>query len=152
MDKYNRVLVAGTFDRLHSGHKLLLDKAFEVTAESGELVIGITADSMCVGKKLAQLIEPVGKRQAQVNRYIESIGKSSIKITLMVIHNKYSIGITDATLDCLVLSDETVGTGEEINQIRLSNGLEPLVLVQIPRIHGFTSTQLRELDLKAGHI
>ncbi len=126
---YNRVLVAGTFDRLHQGHKLLLDKAFEVTAEFGELVIGITGNSMCAGKKLSRLIEPVGKRQAQVNQYIQSINKSYIKVTLMLIYDKYSIGISDSTLECLVLSDETIKTGQEINQLRSSNGLKPLVLV-----------------------
>ncbi len=148
MVQYNRVLVAGTFDRLHQGHKLLLDKALEVTAKSGELVIGISGNSMCADKKLARLIEPIEKRQAQVNQYIQSINKSYIKVTLMLIHDKYSIGITDLTLECLVLSDETAKTGEEINQLRLANGLKPLVLVQITRICGTSSTQLRELDLK----
>ena len=52
--KYKNVLVAGTFDRLHEGHKLLLDTAINNCSKN--LFIGITKDNMIKNKKYSEII------------------------------------------------------------------------------------------------
>ena len=37
-----KVCIGGTFNPLHKGHKLLIDKAFEVAGKQGSVFIGIT--------------------------------------------------------------------------------------------------------------
>ena len=37
-----KVCIGGTFDTLHKGHELLIDKAFQTAGEQGSVLIGIT--------------------------------------------------------------------------------------------------------------
>ena len=37
-----KVCIGGTFDTLHKGHELLIDKAFQTAGEQGSVFIGIT--------------------------------------------------------------------------------------------------------------
>ncbi|EGT39005.1 hypothetical protein CAEBREN_14468 [Caenorhabditis brenneri] len=44
--KYKKVVLGGTFDRLHNGHKVLLNKAAELASE--EIVVGVTDKEMII--------------------------------------------------------------------------------------------------------
>ncbi len=143
MKKYNKVLVAGTFDRLHQGHKTLLETAINST--SYELIIAITDDSMNTNKTLHHLIESVDTRLYNIKKFIAEANVNNILIKYIVIKEKYSISITNNNLDALVLSNETLQTGLEINQIRKTKGLGELELIQISRTE-ISSTMLRELE------
>ncbi len=116
MIKYNKVLVAGTFDRLHQGHKTL-----------------------------HYLIQSVNTRLENIKKFITKANVNNILIKYIVIKEKYSISIVDNNLDALVLSDETLQTGLEINHIRKTKGLGELELIQISRTE-ISSTMLRELE------
>jgi pantetheine-phosphate adenylyltransferase len=39
--KYNKVAVGGTFDKFHEGHRLLVEKAFQI---GDKVLIGVTSD------------------------------------------------------------------------------------------------------------
>jgi phosphopantetheine adenylyltransferase len=43
--------LGGTFDYLHSGHLLLLTYSRLLTADNGELIVGITGEKMLQNKK-----------------------------------------------------------------------------------------------------
>ncbi|CAL2029891.1 unnamed protein product [Caenorhabditis brenneri] len=46
LKKYKKVVLGGTFDRLHNGHKVLLNKAAELASE--EIVVGVTDKEMII--------------------------------------------------------------------------------------------------------
>lgn len=144
MEKYNKVLVGGTFDRLHLGHKLLLTKALNITCN--QLIVGITDKTMLKNKVLFELIEPIEIRINNVKKYLEELNVHQVKITIIIIYNNYSISITDETLDAIVLTDETLNTGLDINSIREINKLKPLKIVQIKRTK-ISSSMLRINDI-----
>ena len=68
--KYDRVIVAGTFDRLHKGHEILLETAFINT--KNELIIGVT-ESMNKNKLYSELIQPLTQRIKNVEEYLYHI-------------------------------------------------------------------------------
>ena len=64
-------IVAGTFDRLHIGHKILLSESVLLTKK--KLLIGITDEAMIKKKLLYELIEPLNIRIDNVRRFLNLI-------------------------------------------------------------------------------
>lgn len=74
-DVYDAVVLGGTFDRLHAGHKLLLQAAAELAKK--RVVIGISTGPMLARKKLAHLIEPLEVRREAVQGFIKAVHQTS---------------------------------------------------------------------------
>ena len=71
---YRSVVVGGTFDRLHVGHKLLLSAA--ALCSYGHVVVGVTSDPLLRNKRAGMLIEPEALRSAKVAMFLKSIKRS----------------------------------------------------------------------------
>jgi hypothetical protein len=83
---YDGVVLGGTFDRLHAGHKLMLTMAAAVCADY--LEIGITGEAMLQKKQHKELLEPFVKRQEVVQRIIHILNP---RIRLYVCTSSHSI-------------------------------------------------------------
>lgn len=142
---WNKVIVAGTFDRLHKAHKILLCTAYSNC--KNELVIGITNENMIINKKYHNIIQPLKIRILNVKNFIRSIDKNNLIITIIVINDKYSISTNDETLDCIVVSEETYSNAIEINSLRKINNLKELNIIKIKTINKISSTLLREQEI-----
>lgn len=119
--------VAGTFDRLHDGHKQLLLKA----AESQFLIVGLTSDALIQGKFRSDLIQRYDYRKQQLCLFLDSI-KANYEIVML--NDGYGTSITDPDQDALYCSLETKQNCMEINKIRSKNNLKPLELIAVPLV------------------
>jgi len=122
-----RVCIGGTFNPLHKGHKLLIDKAFEVAGKQGSVFIGITTGEIVKGKMDVESFE---ERKEVIEQYLYE--KDFIKrATVKPIIDKYGPSI-EKEFDAIVVSPETRKTAEEINEKRKQNGRKFLEIIQIP--------------------
>ena len=143
--------LGGTFDRLHGGHKLLLDVAFKLIRK---VLIGITTDALAkAGKKIPQLIWNYEKRVADVLSYLKSIGVSKDRVEIKPLSRATQYADEIPKLQAIVLSPETYGRLLEINDIRRSSNMEELIAIAIPYYRDangkIVSSQIfRELELK----
>ncbi len=64
-------VVAGTFDRLHAGHRLLLTCA--ALACSGTLYLGVTGDALTRRKRLRALLQPYAAREAAAVAFVRGV-------------------------------------------------------------------------------
>lgn len=109
---YDNVVLGGTFDRLHNGHRLLLSQSCLLCDKA--LVIGVTDDAMNKKKLLKELIWQWEKRKDDAVALIAEV-KPGINIEPVCIKDVYGPTITRADLQCLVVSQETVKGGQLIN-------------------------------------
>ena len=107
-------MVGGTFDPLHDGHKRLLARSFEIAGPGGQVVIGLTTDSFANRK--THPIRPFVTRKIDLERYISDTFPST-RWSVEPLNDRYGSAI-EADFDALIVSEETLKVGVEINSLR----------------------------------
>ncbi|VAI58947.1 unnamed protein product [Triticum turgidum subsp. durum] len=147
---YGSVVLGGTFDRLHDGHRRLLKVASADLARD-RIVVGVCTGPMLAKKEYAELIEPVEKRIKAVEDYIKSI-KPELIVQVEPIEDPYGPSIIDDKLDAIIVSKETLSGGLAVNQKREGKELPLLKVEVVDLLSGDTegeklsSSALRKLE------
>ncbi|KAI9556300.1 hypothetical protein GHT06_018874 [Daphnia sinensis] len=115
---YDHVVIGGTFDNLHSGHKMLLSAAILRCKKS--LTIG----------KLWELIEPCQTRIKKLQEFLVDV-EPRLQYKVVPITDLYGPTADDPALQLLVVSEETQKGGMKINQLRQEKGLSKLDIYSI---------------------
>ncbi|MFA4701212.1 phosphopantetheine adenylyltransferase [Pyrococcus kukulkanii] len=147
MKKFKKVVVGGTFDRLHLGHKALLRKAFEV----GEIVyVGLTSDEMVREKPYAEKILPYERRLRDLLMFFEVNSFKNYRI--IKIHNAIGFTTKIKSLEAIVVSEETYKGALLVNRAREELGLKPLEIVVIPLVKSKLGGKISSSLIRAGLI
>ncbi|KAG7862271.1 hypothetical protein KL919_001401 [Ogataea angusta] len=150
--QYQISAVGGTFDHLHSGHKMLLTASVFVTARL--LIIGVTGPELLKNKKFAEYLESYETRVEKVKEFIELISPK-LQIEIHQINDICGPTASVRDIDALVLSSESAKGGQYINQVRVEKGFPALEVVQIATLGGdeadgfqtkLSSTQIRKKE------
>lgn len=148
-NSYDAVVLGGTFDRLHDGHRRLLKAAAELAKV--RVVVGVCTGPMLENKELADLIEPVEKRIKAIENYIKSI-KPGLVVQVEPITDPYGPSIVQEDLEAIVVSKETLAGGLSVNKRRAERGLSQLkvevvdLVFEAGNCEKLSSTALRQLD------
>jgi len=122
-----KVMVGGTFDPLHDGHKRLLARSFEIAGPGGNVVIGLTSDSFASHK--IHPIRPFAIRKADLERYLYPAFPST-HWSVEPLNDRYGSAI-DADFDALIVSEETLKVAVDINKLRREKGRKKVDIHQI---------------------
>ncbi|KAJ7313637.1 hypothetical protein JRQ81_005202 [Phrynocephalus forsythii] len=125
LQSYSDVVIGGTFDRLHNGHKLLLSVSC-MLAEN-RLLVGVSDKDLLENKLLKELILPYDQRVAQLSEFLVDI-KPSLRYEIVPLFDFFGPSITDSDLKCIVVSEETLKGGLAVNRKRVENGLAELAV------------------------
>ncbi len=139
------VVVGGTFDHLHLGHEKLLNKALEMS-EGGKVTIGLVSDEM-----LKEWKPEVDHSFEERKRSLEEFLPPDKDYSIEEINDPYRKAVEE-DFDTLVVSYETRKRGEEINQMRLENGKEPLELIEVKPVLAEDLLPLNSSRIRAGEV
>ncbi len=129
--KFKVIVAAGTFDRLHIGHKFFLKKAFELAEQ---VFVGITTDQFVKKKLLGTNILFYNKRLKTLQKFLKSQGWLS-RTTFFPLNDAYGPAIkNDSPIEAIVVTAKTVAGAREVNRRRQQLGLSELAIMKIPLI------------------
>lgn len=148
------VLVGGTFDEFHKGHRALIMKAFEVCER---VMIGLSSDQLARELRKNHDVATYEERLEDLRAFLRR-QKVLERAKIVPLDTPYGITLSTTVADALVVSKETEPVGIDINKKRKANGLKPLDLVVIEMIPAedcvpISSTRIRrgEID-REGHL
>lgn len=122
-----KVMVGGTFDYLHIGHQLLLERAFMAAGASGEVIIGLSADVFAARKSHPVRSYDV-RKQELIHWIVEK--KFSARYVIEPLFDSFGSALT-IDFDVLVVSYETFSVGNLINDLRKKAGRPMVDIYQI---------------------
>jgi pantetheine-phosphate adenylyltransferase len=122
-----KVMVGGTFDPLHDGHRQLLGRSFELAGPAGQVVIGLTTDTFASRK--IHPIRPFVVRKAELEAAIAVMGYKTPWI-IEPLKDRYGSAI-ESDFDAIVVSEETIPAAVEINKLRRESGRRKVDIHQI---------------------
>jgi pantetheine-phosphate adenylyltransferase len=118
-----KVIVGGTFDLFHAGHKALLKKAFEL----GEVYLGLVSDEMAKKTK-SRPISDFKIRQKELTDFIKKDLGQNAKI--FEINDRFGSALSE-DFDYLVASPETYPVALEINFERKKMNKKLIEIIKI---------------------
>jgi pantetheine-phosphate adenylyltransferase len=121
--KNKKVVIGGTFDILHKGHKALLKKAFKL----GKVFIGLTSDKMAREMRDRE-IKNFKDRKKELENFVRKEFKVEPKI--FKIENKFGFTLK-RDFDYIVVSPETYQNAIEINKERLKRKKKLIEIIEI---------------------
>lgn len=142
---YGRVLTGGTFDRFHEGHRHILRKAFEV---GFFVTIGVSSDEVVRDKYLGSMIESFGVRVGVLSGWLD-MEYGSDRYEIVRNEGVYPREIFVPDLEANVMVDKTGHHGENVNRLRLREGLSPLAFVFVAPLDVLSSSDRRKAEVLA---
>ncbi len=148
MKKYEKVAVGGTFDKLHRGHKALLNKAFEI---GEKVVIGLSSDEFVSKMDKPHITATYPERLKELEAFLEKNGLSQ-RAEIVSLNDPYGLTISGKGLDALVVSKETESIADKINKIRVEAGLPQLKIISITMVPAENCTPISTTRIRRGEI
>lgn len=156
-EPFPRLIAGGSWDRFHAGHRYFLLAAFE---HGKHVAIGVTSDAMLAEKADdadSSDFEPFEERERHVERFLDQFGLTD-RATITQIDD-YQGTAVDADSGVLLVTEDTLENGKQVNQDRLEQGKTPLNLAMVQQITGadgavISSTRIRknEIDRDGMHV
>lgn len=157
---FTHVFVAGTFDGFHKGHEALLSRAF---TGGQKVTIGLTSDEFVNKYKVIQFAplasqgqalrsyRPFAERKRNLEDWLDGQGLAG-RFVIIAIDDPFEPAASDKSLDALVVTSENRHRGEEINNLRLTRGLAPLVLLEVSLVPAEDGQPISSTRVKVGDI
>ncbi|MBI88155.1 MAG: hypothetical protein CMB67_03910 [Euryarchaeota archaeon] len=137
-------LVGGTFDRFHSGHRSLIEKAL---SKCSSIEVWISSDEMAGSKD--SLIKNWDKRKEEL---MNDLSEFSSKISTHVLTDNFGPAPFHNEASAIFCTDETSEQCEEINLIREKNGLSPLEINIVRRSLAWDGKPISSSRIRSGII
>lgn len=144
---YKHVVLGGTFDILHLGHKKLLTSAFKI---GQNVTVGVTADSF--SPKQNQILAQNHSLRKKVLLNFLKEKNLAHRAQILLINDFYGPTLSKKLYDALIVSRLTLNNALKINKKRKQIGLSKLVIIKVPLANAYDGRPISSTRIKNGEI
>jgi pantetheine-phosphate adenylyltransferase len=143
------VVLGGTFDPVHDGHRALFQRAFEF----GDLTVGLTSDDLAPRtRNKDRYVRPFDERKADLEEELDALAADRGR-EFEVRRLEEPTGVADEPgFDVLIASPETVEGARRVNEKRERKGLEPLEIEVVDHVYADDGEIISSTRIVAGEI
>ena len=148
MREFKTVGVGGTFDELHRGHRVLLEKAFEV---GDRVMIGLCSDAFV--KKLGKphMTASYNERLKDLKAFLTNLNIAE-RAEIAPLDDPFGTAATNTSIEAIVVSQETGTTANKINEQRKQAGLPLLKIVTVNMVPSDNCTPISTTRIRKGEM
>jgi pantetheine-phosphate adenylyltransferase len=144
-----KVVLGGTFDPVHDGHRALFERAFEL----GDVTVGLTSDELAPKTRSNErYVRPFDERQSALRGELRTFAeKYDREFEIRKLTEPTGIA-TEPGFDVLIVSPETKAGGEKVNEERVAAGLPPLDIEVVDHRYAEDGEVISSTRIVAGEI
>lgn len=144
-----KVVLGGTFDPVHDGHRALFDRALEL----GDVTVGLTSDDLAPKtRSVDRHVRPFDERRADLESELASLAAEYDR-EYEVRELTEPTGIaTEPGFDVLIVSPETEDGGRKVNEIREEKDLDPLEIEVVDHVEAEDGDIISSTRIVSGEI
>lgn len=146
--QYYHLALAGTFDRLHQGHKALMELGFKLARK---VSIGIAKKELCQNKLLAATIETFKIRKETVKKYLREKNLLA-RTAFFALSDIFGPAVKNKSFDAILVSAETFLNAVKINRVRKAKKMPPLKIIVAPSVKGDDGKIISSERIRNGEI
>uniref|UniRef100_A0A915DSQ9 Cytidyltransferase-like domain-containing protein n=1 Tax=Ditylenchus dipsaci TaxID=166011 RepID=A0A915DSQ9_9BILA len=122
---FENVVITGTFDRFHKGHRHFIRSALALT--TSRLTVGVSDNDLeyLKTKKLHENIQSVNLRMSVVENFLDQEDKRRVQIQVLRNTVAFENYLAD-DLDCMIFTEESANIALIVNKLREANHLSPI--------------------------
>ena len=145
--KFKHIILAGTFDHFHFGHKQFINTALH---QASQISCGLTTNWVKKSKKYPLAIQSYKKRLQNLRNFLEKGQQNKVKI--FPLNDPFGPAVSSSSLDAIAATKENLKKTILINKERKIRGLKPLSisltdLVKTKDRQKLSSTRIRKGEI-----
>jgi len=138
----------GTFDKLHKGHKKLLEFSFKI---GEKVLIGLSSDELVKKLQKPHEVASYTEREKNLISFLKEKGFIN-RFEIIPLKDRYGITLIHPNLEALITGEENKVIAEKINEERIKKGLKPLEIFYVKTVLAEDNKPISSTRIRKGEI
>ena len=143
-----KVCLGGTFDIIHKGHEVLLNKALDA---GDSIIIGLTTDARAKKGRENEDINSYSQREISLYNWLKSKNAEK-RVSIVPLDDDWGPGALEEDINLIIVSEETKSVAKKLNTHRIEAGMPQLKIIVVPMLNARDGSRISSSRIRRKEI